>query len=116
MAEEISKDMIRGHVDAIVLNILSQTDSYGYEISKLIKRLSDNLYELNEATLYTVFRRLEKAGRIEAYWGDESQGGRRKYYRISPSGREQLEAARQSWEFAQNIINQLITGKITKED
>jgi DNA-binding PadR family transcriptional regulator len=116
MAEEISKDMIRGHVDAIVLNILSQTDSYGYEIAKLIKHLSENLYELNEATLYTVFRRLEKAGKIEAYWGDESQGGRRKYYRINAAGREQLEDARKSWGFAQHVINQLITGTITEEE
>ncbi|MFC4651567.1 PadR family transcriptional regulator [Lactococcus nasutitermitis] len=116
MAEEISKDIIRGHVNAIILNILSQHDSYGYEIVKTVKELSQNKYELNEATLYTVFRRLEKAGDITSYWGDESQGGRRKYYSISAQGLENLAKAQKSWQFAQAIITQLITGKINGDN
>ena len=116
MAEEISKDIIRGHVGAIILNLLSQGDSYGYELSKRIKTLSDNQYELNEATLYTVFRRLEKAGEVSAYWGDESQGGRRKYYQITPKGRQSLAEAQAAWLFAQAVINKLITGKIKESD
>lgn len=62
---EISKDLIRGHTDTIILNILNQGDSYGYQVSKSIRQLSDHQYELNEATLYTAFRRLEKLGDIE---------------------------------------------------
>ena len=112
MPEDISKDIIRGHVNAIILNILSQGDSYGYEISKTVKQLSGGRYLINEATLYTVFRRLEKAKEIESYWGDETQGGRRKYYRITELGETQLAKACQSWDFAKEIITALITGKI----
>jgi len=112
MTDEISKDMIRGHVNAIILNILSQGDSYGYEISKTVKELSKGRYVLNEATLYTVFRRLEGAGEIQSYWGDETQGGRRKYYQITPQGRTQLAQAQHSWAFAKDIINTLVTGRI----
>ena len=112
MSEEISKDMIRGHVNAIVLNILSQQDSYGYEISKTVKELSQGKYLINEATLYTVFRRLEKAKEITSYWGDESQGGRRKYYQITEQGRSQLADMQNSWAFAKDTINVLVTGKI----
>ncbi|WP_054639080.1 PadR family transcriptional regulator [Lactococcus fujiensis] len=104
--------MIRGHMDAVILNILSQADSYGYEVSKTVKKLSENQYEINEATLYTVFRRLEKSGHIESYWGDESQGGRRKYYKITATGLEKLANARDSWQFAQKIITKLIMGTI----
>lgn len=116
MLEEISKDIIRGHVNAIILNVLSQGDSYGYEISKTVKGLSGGKYVINEATLYTVFRRLEKAKEIKSYWGDESQGGRRKYYQITALGEAQLKEARQSWDFAKEIITALITGRIGGEE
>ena len=112
MSDEISKDIIRGHVNAIVLNILSQQDSYGYEISKTVRELSQGKYLINEATLYTVFRRLEKAKEVISYWGDESQGGRRKYYQITELGKRQLAQSQHSWAFAKEIINTLITGKI----
>ncbi|CAM3208840.1 PadR family transcriptional regulator [Leuconostoc rapi] len=108
----ISKELIRGHTDTIILNILSQGDSYGYQVSKSIRLLSHQQYELNEATLYTAFRRLEKGGAIASYWGDETQGARRKYYKITASGQQQLITALQEWEFAKDVISQLITGNM----
>lgn len=108
----ISKDIIRGHTTTIVLNILNQGDSYGYEIAKTVKELSNDSYELNEATLYTVFRRLEKNGDIASYWGDESQGGRRKYYQITTQGQATLAENIKAWEFAKKVIDDLILGRI----
>ncbi|WP_146548876.1 PadR family transcriptional regulator [Rummeliibacillus suwonensis] len=116
MEESISKEIIRGHTATIILNILSQGDSYGYEIYKHILVLSENRYELKEATLYTVFKRLEKEGSIESYWGDETQGGRRKYYRITDSGKRVLEEHRRSWRFAKEIIEILINGEIKENE
>lgn len=109
--QQISKEMIRGHVETIVLNVLSQGDSYGYAISKTINQMSDGAYELNEATLYTVFRRLEKQGAIESYWGDETKGGRRKYYQLTDQGKKVLIQEQQNWLFAKEILDVLITGK-----
>ncbi|GMA69868.1 PadR family transcriptional regulator [Leuconostoc litchii] len=113
---DISKDLIRGHTDTIILNILSQGDSYGYQVSKSIRRLSTQQYELNEATLYTAFRRLEKSGDISSYWGDESQGGRRKYYTLTKQGQQHVEMARNEWTFAKRIISRLISGRIDDYD
>lgn len=112
----ISKDLIRGHIDTIILNILNQHDSYGYRVAKSVRILSHNQYELNEATLYTAFRRLEKSGAISSYWGNESQGARRKYYKITKIGQSHLNVAVTEWQIAQNIINQLILGKIIEGD
>ncbi|WP_220740428.1 PadR family transcriptional regulator [Leuconostoc miyukkimchii] len=112
----ISKDLIRGHTDTIILNILNQGDSYGYQVSKSIRILSQQQYELNEATLYTAFRRLEKSGDVVSYWGDETQGARRKYYKITATGQQNLAVALQDWEFAKDIINRLITDTIAKGD
>lgn len=112
MATDISKDLIRGHTDTIVLNILAQGDSYGYQIAKTVRMLSQNQYEINEATLYTIFRRLTKADAIESYWGDESQGSRRKYYHITNAGQTMLTDAQAAWDFAKVVIDELVTGQL----
>lgn len=116
MKPEISKDMIRGHTDTIVLNILDQGDSYGYAIAKTIRQLSHGMYEINEATLYTIFRRLEKSGDIASYWGDETQGGRRRYYQITSQGRQILTKRTTEWQFAKKVIDELISGRVKQND
>jgi len=110
MSNTISTDLIRGNTDTIILNILRQGDSYGYEIYKKIIELSDNQYELKEATLYTAFRRLEQEDYILSYWGDETQGGRRKYYRITEEGKERYEQNKNDWNFAKIVLDKLIKG------
>ena len=75
---EIPKEMLRAQTNVILLNVLKQGDNYVYGIIKQVKEASNGEMELNEATLYTIFKRLEKDGIISSYWGDESQGGRRK--------------------------------------
>lgn len=116
MQPEISKETIRGHTTTIVLNILSQEDSYGYAIAKTVKTLSHGAYELNEATLYTVFRRLIKNGDITSYWGNETQGGRRKYYQITTQGQQTLAQSLTEWQFAKQVIDDLILGRIDADD
>lgn len=110
MHATITTDLIRGNTDTIVLNILNQGDSYGYAIYKRIIELSENEYELKEATLYTAFRRLEQEGCIVSYWGDETQGGRRKYYHITDVGKELYEKSKNDWSFAKRVLDKLIFG------
>ena len=108
---EINSDLIRGHIDAIILRVLLDGDNYGYEIMKSVALHSGNEYELKEPSLYTSLRRLEKLGRIQSYWGDETQGGRRKYYRITPEGRAAYQDALAQWLHASRIITTLLKGE-----
>lgn len=108
MNGKISSDLLRGHTDTIVLGILMEGDSYGYEIYKKIIEKSEGAYELKEATLYSSYRRLEQDGSITSYWGDETQGGRRKYYKITPTGEKVYNLNKQKWEFAKRIIDKLL--------
>ena len=108
--QTIHSDLIRGHIDAILLRILRDGDHYGYGLMKQVLTLSDGQYELKEPSLYTPLQRLEKQGSIESYWGDESRGGRRKYYRITPQGRAQYEEALAQWQWAKEIITKLLGG------
>ena len=104
----IAGDLIRGHTDAIILARLLRGDSYGYEINKVIATLSNNRFELKEATLYTAFKRLEETGQIMSYWGSEATGARRRYYRITPAGREAYHEQVGVWEATKEIIDRLI--------
>lgn len=106
----LAKDVMRGYLDAIVLNVLRRGESYGYQVTKDIDAAAHGAYTINEATLYTVFKRLEKGGCISGRWGDESQGGRRKYYAITASGQALLAAERANWTLAQQTLEELING------
>ena len=104
----IASDMIRGHTETIILGQLLEKDSYGYEINQAIQSVTGGQYELKEATLYTAFRRLEQAGYILSYWGDENTGARRRYYTITPQGREQYQRCVEEWQNAKKLIDTLI--------
>lgn len=104
----IAADLIRGHTDTIILAHLIHRDSYGYEINKSILQQSEHRYELKEATLYTAFKRLEDAGLISSYWGNETTGARRKYYTVTQTGREAYERQKQEWTNVRDMINKLL--------
>ena len=78
---------LKGNIETIILNALYNGDKYGYEISKEIKEKTDNKYEIKQPTLYGYLKRLEEQDLIEAYWGEESFGGRLKYYRLTDEGK-----------------------------
>jgi PadR family transcriptional regulator PadR len=105
---KISSDLLRGHTDTIILKLLMDGDKYGYEISKLIQTNSSGDYELKEATMYSSLKRLEADGSITSYWGDETQGGRRRYYRITERGRQVYVENKNNWEYAKRILDTLI--------
>jgi PadR family transcriptional regulator PadR len=106
--KKLSSDLLRGHTDTIILKLLSGGDKYGYEITKLVHEHSEQLYELKEATMYSSLKRLENDGHITSYWGDETQGGRRKYYKITDSGRELYKENKRNWENAKQILDELL--------
>ena len=104
----ITADLIRGHTDTIILAALLREDSYGYRINRRLCELTDGRYELKEATLYTAFKRLEEAGYIRSYWGDEATGARRRYYAITSGGRSAYERMMGEWQEASAMIEKLI--------
>ena len=104
----IAGDLIRGHTDAIILARLMRGDSYGYEINKVISTLSSGRFEWKEATLYTAFKRLEELGYIASYWGGSGAGARRRYYAITPAGREACDRLLDEWKETKDIMDKLL--------
>ncbi len=104
-------ELIRSHVDTIILCTLLDGDSYPYEILKQISDKTESRYELKQATLYSCMKRLEKQGLVSSYWGTESSGGRRRYYSLTDEGRKFVERDQNEWEYSRTIINKLLSEK-----
>ena len=100
--------MIRGYSDPIILFLLLEADSYGYEISRSIKEISEEKYTMKETTLFSAFTRLQKNGYIESYYGDETQGKRRTYYRITDMGREYYYSKCEEWKLTKDVVNRFM--------
>ena len=103
-----SSDILRGYTDTIILAQLARGDSYGYVISKNVQEITRGDLSLKEATLYTTFRRLEGAGVIESYWGNENAGARRRYYHLTDAGRRLYEENLADWRRYRAVISELI--------
>lgn len=95
---DINKDLIAASSSALVLAILAEGDSYGYAIIKRVRELSGGALEWTDGMLYPVLHRLERLGHIESRWETAETGRRRKYYRITDSGRDQLADERRQWQ------------------
>ena len=109
----ISADLIRGHINTIILRTLYERDKYGYEIIEEIEKKSHGQYSLKQPTLYSALKRLETQGYINAYWKTDevSLGGRRKYYTLTDSGREITERNQAEWEYSRTVIDNLISDR-----
>ena len=95
---DFNKDLMAASSTPLVLAILAEEDSYGYAILKRVRELSRGHLQWTDGMLYPVLHRLERVGHIEARWEVADSGRRRKYYRITRGGREQLAEERKQWE------------------
>lgn len=104
----IGSDVMRGYNDLIILSLLLEGDSYGYEISRQIKSISHEKYVMKETTLYSAFTRLEKMGYITSYFGTETNGKQRTYYRITESGRAFYQEKCGEWQLVKEVVDKFI--------
>ena len=106
---DISADLIRGHINTIILRSLYDGDKYGYEIIYEIEKKSGGMYTLKQPTLYSALKRLESLNYVTSYFGDQSLGGRRKYFSLTDQGKRVTEENLSAWEYSRTIIDSLIS-------
>ncbi len=95
---DINKDLVAASATPLVLAILAERDSYGYAILNRVSELSGGRLEWSDGMLYPVLHRLERLRYIAGKWQKSESGRRRKYYRITAQGKEQLAAERRQWQ------------------
>ena len=105
----IDSDLIRGHIDTIILKALFEGDKYGYEICKEVEERSGGTYELKQPTLYSCLKRLESQKLISSYWTDSEIGGKRHYYKLTELGKENYQKKQNDWNRSRVIIDSLIS-------
>ncbi|WP_078577578.1 PadR family transcriptional regulator [Salipaludibacillus agaradhaerens] len=100
----MDKEIMKGSIDILILSVIGKGFTYGYEITKKLKEQSDDLYQMSEGTLYPALKRLENKGFLESYWGESVVAARRKHYKLTDKGKQELAKKTMEW----NQVNKLV--------
>ena len=93
----LSSEVRKGSAEVLILNALEGRDRHGYDIARFIEAQSGGAIEFHSATLYPTLHKLEKKGLIAGRWIEKAGERRRRFYRITASGRATLREQRRSW-------------------
>lgn len=103
-----SPDLLRGTLEPIILEVIADGATYGYEIAKAIEQASRGQLLAQEGTLYPALHRLEKRGLLEAEWNLSPEGRQRKHYRLTALGRKERLALRKEWTEFSRVVNLIL--------
>ena len=103
-----SADLLRGALEPIILEVIADGATYGYEIARAIQARSEGKLCAQEGTLYPALHRLEKRGILKAHWNLSPEGRRRKHYVLSAEGRKHLEAIREEWKAFSRTVDRIL--------
>jgi PadR family transcriptional regulator, regulatory protein PadR len=91
-------DLLQGTLDLLILRTLQSGEAkHGWAISERIRQISENVLQANQGSLYPALHRLEHQGWIKAEWGISELGRRARFYRLTSSGRKQLQEETENW-------------------
>ncbi|AKL95968.1 transcriptional regulator PadR family [Clostridium aceticum] len=107
---KIDKDLMKGSTTMLILNLLSNSDMYGYQMVKELEKHSDNTFTLKEGTMYPILHSLESEGMVEAYWNEGTSERKRKYYHITSKGKKLLKEKKKEWELYSKTVNKVMGG------
>ena len=96
MAE--STDLLQGTLDLLILQTLAAGPMHGWGVAQRIQQVSKDVLQIGQGSLYPALHRLEYKGWIASDWGNSENNRRAKYYRLTATGKKQLEAELATWE------------------
>ena len=94
----LEREMKRGSAELLILALLEDRERHGYDIGKQIEERSDRVIAFHITSLYPTLHRLQSKGLIEGRWVEKQGQRRRRYYRLTPRGRRQLQQEMLQWE------------------
>lgn len=93
-----SSNLLQGTLDLLILKVLTMGPMHGWAIAQRIHQLSDAVLTVNQGALYPALHRLEHQAWIEASWGESENNRRARYYTLTKTGKERLNAEEKSWD------------------
>ncbi len=102
--------LLWGTVEMLILEVVSTGPTYGYEITQQVFGRSNGYFELKEGSLYPALHRMEREKMLTSSW-QETDGRRRKYYRLTAAGKKELAAKRDQWEQFALGVNRVLGGQ-----
>ena len=101
-------DLLQGTLDLLILKTLAREPIHGWGISKRIQQLSDDVFSIQQGSLYPALHRLEQQGWIESEWKDSDLKRSAKFYALTREGKRQLEREMESWNRLSSAVGLLI--------
>ena len=105
LAGKQKAELLQGTLDMLVLKVLRSGSQHGYGIVRQIQRTSKDMLTVEEGSLYPALHRLKRKGWIKSKWGLSESNRRAKFYRLTPSGRKQVELATEKWELLVEAVS-----------
>ena len=102
-------DLVPGTLDMLILKSVSRGPAHGYDIAEWIQQTSENALAVEEGALYPALHRLEAKGFLASEWGVSGNNRRAKFYRLTTTGRKQLEAESEHWNRMVLAIGRVMT-------
>ena len=99
-------DLLRGHLDGLLLAALAESAGHGYELTRRLAERSEGLLDVPEGSLYPALHRLERAGLVKSAWTTED-GRRRRVYRLTRRGRAAVADTRKEWHSFATAVNRV---------
>jgi len=91
-------DLLQGTLDLLILKVVALGPIHGYAISQRIRKMSREVLQVQQGSLYPALHRLEEKKWLKAEWGAAESGREAKFYALTTAGRKQLEAEEASYE------------------
>ena len=106
--DEQNTDLIQGTLDMLILKTLSLEPMHGFGITRRIEQVSRGVFKVNPGSLMTAFQRLERMGWLDSEWRQSDNSRRAKFYRLTRSGRKQLNVETTNWNRRTSAIARLL--------
>jgi PadR family transcriptional regulator PadR len=104
------QQLLKGNVRMLILSVLAEGPSHGYEIARQVQRKSEGALRFGEGTLYPTLHQMEKEGLLQGRWEEQAAGPARKYYRLTAPGRRALQCQARQWREFASAINTVLEG------
>jgi DNA-binding PadR family transcriptional regulator len=102
-------EILKGHLDALLLAVLADGDAHGYAVIEALRARSAGLFDLPTGTIYPALHRLQRTGLVASRWEDAG-GRRRRIYTLTDAGRQALHTERAGWTEFSTAVSRLLTG------